>query len=78
MPMPCVPIPNQDPDLTVTKNATWKAVPNIKVIILLKLIQEPDEFKKAAAIGAVDPKYTILKVEKSTGLVRIGEKVKRK
>ncbi|KAJ9076102.1 hypothetical protein DSO57_1029378 [Entomophthora muscae] len=54
--MPCKPVINQDPGLSEPTKPAQKRIPNIKHIILLKLMQESGDYKAAAALVGVDPK----------------------
>ncbi|KAJ9072140.1 hypothetical protein DSO57_1030301 [Entomophthora muscae] len=58
VPMLCAPVSNQDLDLTTPANPAQKRIPDIKCIILLRLIRESGDYKAAAALVEVDPKYT--------------------
>ncbi|KAJ9061975.1 hypothetical protein DSO57_1015400 [Entomophthora muscae] len=57
VPMPCKPVTNQDPGSSELTKPAQKRIPNIKRIILLKLMQESGDYKEAAALVWVDPKY---------------------
>ncbi|KAJ9061314.1 hypothetical protein DSO57_1021886 [Entomophthora muscae] len=65
--MPCVPVNIHDPDSTLPKKESWKAVPDIKFLMLIKFIQDFGDPKKAAAIIGMEPKK-ILQAEKPTRL----------
>ncbi|KAJ9054691.1 hypothetical protein DSO57_1011481 [Entomophthora muscae] len=53
-----MPVSEQDPNSTTPTKPTQKRIPDIKHIILLKLMRESGDYKTAAAIAGVDPKYT--------------------
>ncbi|KAJ9057345.1 hypothetical protein DSO57_1023651 [Entomophthora muscae] len=55
--MPCKPVTNQDHISTTPAKPAQKRIPNIKHIILLKLMRESGNYKVATAIVGVDPKY---------------------
>ncbi|KAJ9062560.1 hypothetical protein DSO57_1009615 [Entomophthora muscae] len=57
VPMPCKPVTNQNPGLSEPTKPAQKSIPDINHIILLKLMCESDDYKVAAAIVGVDPKY---------------------
>ncbi|KAJ9056541.1 hypothetical protein DSO57_1032043 [Entomophthora muscae] len=74
--MPYKPVPEQDPNSTTPAKPTQKCIPDIKHIILLKLICEYGDYKAAAAIVGVYPKYTSKTFNKfiDTGRVLVVEK----
>ncbi|KAJ9086119.1 hypothetical protein DSO57_1007522 [Entomophthora muscae] len=57
VPMPCKPVTNQNPNSTTPAKPTQKRIPNIKHIILLKLMREYGDYKAAVALVGVNPKY---------------------
>ncbi|KAJ9085190.1 hypothetical protein DSO57_1016342 [Entomophthora muscae] len=57
VPIPCKTVTNQDPSSSEPTKPTQKRIPDIKCIILLKLMSESGDYKAAAAIVGVDPKY---------------------
>ncbi|KAJ9082723.1 hypothetical protein DSO57_1001794 [Entomophthora muscae] len=57
MPMSCKPVSNQDLDLPTRAKPAQKRILDIKRIILLKLMRESGDYKVAAALVGVDPKY---------------------
>ncbi|KAJ9076142.1 hypothetical protein DSO57_1029111 [Entomophthora muscae] len=75
VPMPCV-VPNANKSIPTTKKPAQKRITNIKRIILLKLMCELDNYKAAAALAGVDPKYTSKTFNKfiNTGRVLAAEK----
>ncbi|KAJ9072504.1 hypothetical protein DSO57_1026962 [Entomophthora muscae] len=75
VPMPCV-VPNANKSIPTTKKPTQKCIPNVKHIILLKLMWESGDYKAAAAIVGVDPKYASKTFHKfiNTGCVLATEK----
>ncbi|KAJ9048032.1 hypothetical protein DSO57_1039051 [Entomophthora muscae] len=76
VPMPCKPFINQDPGLSEPTKPVQKCIPDIKRIILLKLIQESGDYKAAAALVGVDPKHVSKTFNKfiDTGQVLVAEK----
>ncbi|KAJ9064729.1 hypothetical protein DSO57_1027350 [Entomophthora muscae] len=73
--MPCV-VPNANESIPTTKKPAQKRIPNIKRIILLKLLQELGDYKVAVALVGVDPKYASKTFQKftNTGHVLAAEK----
>ncbi|KAJ9074294.1 hypothetical protein DSO57_1007984 [Entomophthora muscae] len=53
LPMPCV-VPNANESIPTTKKPAQKPIPDIKHIILLKLMRESGNYKAAAALVGVD------------------------
>ncbi|KAJ9085682.1 hypothetical protein DSO57_1011603 [Entomophthora muscae] len=58
VPMPCKPVPDQDPNSTTPTKPSQKRIPDIEHIILLKIMQESGDYKAATALVGVDLKYT--------------------
>ncbi|KAJ9054281.1 hypothetical protein DSO57_1016248 [Entomophthora muscae] len=56
VPMSCV-VPNANKSIPTAKKPAQKCIPDIKNIILLKLMRELGDYKAAAALVEVDPKY---------------------
>ncbi|KAJ9089781.1 hypothetical protein DSO57_1009280 [Entomophthora muscae] len=59
VPMPCKPVSNKDLDSLTPAKPAQKHIPDIKCIILLKLMQEFGYYKAAVALVGVDPKYVL-------------------
>ncbi|KAJ9050988.1 hypothetical protein DSO57_1009072 [Entomophthora muscae] len=57
VPMPCKPTTNQYLGLPELTKPTQKCISDIKCIILIRLMQESGDYKEAAALVGVDPKY---------------------
>ncbi|KAJ9059278.1 hypothetical protein DSO57_1003895 [Entomophthora muscae] len=73
--MPYV-VPNAKKSIPTAKKPTQKRIPNIKHIILLELMRELGDYKAAAALVGVDPKYALKTFQKfiNTGCVLAAEK----
>ncbi|KAJ9077549.1 hypothetical protein DSO57_1015741 [Entomophthora muscae] len=75
VPMPCV-VPNANKPIPTAKKLAQKHIPDIKHIILLKLMCESGNYKAAMALVGVDPKYASKTFNKfiNTGQVLAAEK----
>lgn len=73
--MPCV-VANANKSIPTAKKPAQKCIPDIKHIILLKLMRESGDYKAAAALVGVDPKYASKTFQKfiNTGCVLFAEK----
>ncbi|KAJ9058952.1 hypothetical protein DSO57_1007349 [Entomophthora muscae] len=76
VPMACKPVSEQDLNLTTLTKPAQKCIPDIKHIILLKLMHESGDYKAAAAIVGVNSKYASKTFHKfiNTGCVLAAEK----
>ncbi|KAJ9058462.1 hypothetical protein DSO57_1012056 [Entomophthora muscae] len=75
VPMPCA-VPNASKSIPTAKKPAHKCIPDIKRIILLRLMCESGDYKAATAIVGVDPKYACKTFNKfiNTGQVLAAEK----